>query len=341
MAELSEALVQYGWDAQWEATLADLDTADQKVGRVTRVDRGEVDVATDAGFLRVLSDSQRAQAETAPATGDWIVIREDANLGPVVGQVMPRRTAITRRDPAEGVIQQVLVANVDLVAVVHGLDHDIRPARIERFMALAYDSGAKPIVLLTKDDLVDGTEAVTLVETFVDTDSVPILRTKALEGGGIEELRTLIGNKTIVLLGLSGCGKSTLTNALLGDYVQPTGAVREGDARGRHTTTSRDLFLLPGGGVLIDTPGVRSIGLVDATAGVEAVFADIVALGDDCRFNDCTHRHEPGCAVRIAIADGEISGERVDRYFALIDEQSELDDQREAFERKNRRRGRR
>ncbi len=292
---------------------------DPQLGRVVRVDRGEVDVIVEADDIRAISDSQRAQSETAPVTGDWVVVANDEEGVHFVARVLPRRTTMVRRDPAEQVSDQVLVANIDRVAVVHGLDQAANDARIERFLVLAIDSGAEPLIVLTKNDLGEVSEEYGWLDTVA-----PVITTSAEDGTGLEEFRAAIGEgETLVLIGPSGVGKSTLVNAIVGEDILATAEVREGDRRGRHTTTMRELIELPGGGVIIDTPGIRAIGLWAADIALDEVFADIAALAPDCRFRDCTHRQEPSCAVIAAVDAGVIAAVRLARYQLLWQELAE------------------
>lgn len=297
---------------------AETDTEAQ-LGRVVRVDRGEVDVLVEDGDVRAVSDSQRSKSKIAPVTGDWAVVANDDEVGLHIAQVLPRRTAMVRRDPAEQVSDQVLVANIDRVAVVHGLDQAANDARIERFLVLAIDSGAEPLIILTKRDLGEVSDEYDWLESVA-----PVIVTSAEDGTGIEELRDAIGvGETLVFIGPSGVGKSTLVNAIVGDVVAETAEVRSGDRRGRHTTTVRELIELPGAGVVIDTPGIRAIGLWAADIALDEVFADVAALAPNCRFRDCTHRAEPGCAVKQAVEAGEIQAVRLARYQLLWQELAE------------------
>jgi len=289
-------------------------------GRVARVDRGEVTVAFPGENRRALSDSQRAQDQRAPATGDWVQLVDDPDLGTLVHSILPRRTAIVRRDPAEQVVEQVIVANIDVVGVVHGLDQPVNPARLERFLILAMDSGADPLIVLSKADLSKNPRAAVREASVVG--DVPVLLTSAIDGSGVADLGERIGAaRTIVFLGASGAGKSELVNALAGEAIQAVGEVREGDAKGRHTTTRRELIgPLPGGGIVIDTPGIRAVGVWEADLALDRVFSDIVDCSVDCKFRDCTHRQEPGCAVTAAVEAGDIDPQRLERYLHLWDE---------------------
>lgn len=323
-------LEQFGWTEHTAHDFADHIAEGRVPGRVGRVDRGECDLFTADGLLRVLSDSQRSQDSVAPATGDWAAAYDDPELGPVIHTILPRRTAIVRRDPSERIEEQVLVANADVVGVVHGLDHDINAARLERFLVLAWDSGAEPLIVLTKTDLVperaDLDRMIAQAEAVAD---VRVIATSATALDGLDAFKDAIGDGTLVLIGPSGAGKSTLVNALVGSEVQDTGEVREGDSKGRHTTVTRDLIPIPTGGVLIDTPGVRAVGVWAADIALDRVFADISELAESCRFNDCTHRTEPGCAVTTAVDAGEVSPDRLDRYLLLWEEITEQAEQAE------------
>jgi ribosome biogenesis GTPase len=308
---LPARLARYGWDERWAAAAP----ASAAVGRITRVDRGECDVITAAGPVRAISDSTRAQGHTAPATGDWVVIGAGPDDKHVIESVLPRRHTLVRRDPSETVSDQVLVANVDTVLFVHGLDRPLPPGLLERFLVQAWDSGAEPTVVLAKADL-PALLADTAAVVEAVAPGVPLLTTRRDTGAGVAAVRARIPvGSTAALLGASGAGKSSLVNLLTGEQGQATAAVRTRDAKGRHTTTARELLLVPDGGAVIDTPGVRAVGVSADEDALHRVFADIEVLAADCRFADCAHDREPGCAVRDAV-----DPRRLARYRALLGE---------------------
>lgn len=338
-AEARDALAPYGWNDRLEAlfTQAPENTVP---GRVTAAARGRVFVWTPDGLVLVTANDAgwEGLAETSPTTGDWVAIHppHQGDLGTIAG-IAPRTSCISRVD-ALGHEEQRLAANVDTVLIVHGLDRPLRLGRIERSLVLAWDSGAVPAIVVTKTDLVDdATEVVDEVGTVAG--STPVHLASAVTGSGVDELRRYLeGGRTMVLLGESGSGKSTLVNALIGEEVQETGGVRSGDAKGRHTTVSRDLLLVPGGGVLIDTPGLRGLGLWDAAEGMAITFADIEELAAGCRFRDCAHESEPGCAVQAAAESGELDPDRLERYLRMQREAVELDARRDEAARRERKR---
>ncbi len=291
-----------------------------RLGRVVQVDRGECDVVTAQGMVRAGSDSVRAQAETAPVTGDWVQVSGPPSAE-LISRVLPRTTALARRDPAERDIEQVLAANFDIVGIVAGLDRPLPPGRFERMLVMARDSGASTVILLTKADRAADAAASAATVRAVAGD-VDVLTLSARRGVGLDDLRSRLGSgRTLALVGASGSGKSTLVNALAGAEVAATAQVRPTDRRGRHTTVARRLVLLPGdGGLVLDTPGVRALGLIDAQEALTRVFDDIEDYGRECRFADCAHGAEPDCAVTAATESGEIDPRRVERFIALRDE---------------------
>lgn len=302
-----DALVPIGWDERVAALYNSVARPGREPGRVGRVDRDRCTVRTSSGQLR-------AEASVLPTTGDWVAVRCDPN--PAVDAILPRWSALER----EG---QLLAANVDVVFVVAALDRILNLNRIERELVLAWDSGARPAVVLTKADT--SPEAEVLTKTVAARAvGVDVILTSAATGAGVDDLLALLHpNRTAVLLGPSGAGKSTLVNRILDQEEQATSAVREGDHKGRHTTSSRHLLVIPGGGVLIDTPGLRSVGLTGAEGGVALAFPDVEEVGGGCRFRDCRHTEEPGCAVRAAVDDGRLDRDRVASYRKL---QAELEE---------------
>lgn len=299
-----DALVPYGWSDRVLALFTSCADGVSAPARVTRVERSGCFAVGPDGAERLL------RAEPLPAVGDWVTTAAGG-----VRAVMPRWSALSRADP-DGVGTQTLAANIDLVLVTAPADR-CSPARVERELTLAWDSGAVPVAVITKCDLDSGGVADTLAARLPGLD---VLAVSAISGAGVAELQQrLAPDRTAVLLGPSGAGKSTLANALLGTERLATGAVRDGDHRGRHTTTSRQLVAVPGGGVLIDTPGLRSLGL-PADLELGAGFPDIEALATRCRFSDCAHDGEPGCAVESALTTGVLAPERLQSYRKLARE---------------------
>ena len=290
-------------------------------GRVSRVDKGLCTVLTAKGPLRA-SWSGRLLAEIAkdtlavPCTGDWVAVCQWPDDPVTVELVAPRRTAIVRAEVSGTSRGQLLAANVDVAAVVAGLHPEPNLGRIERFLALAWDSGADPVVVLTKADLVPDADALA-EDVAAAAPGARVLVCSTVSGRGLDDVRALLaGDKTMALLGASGAGKSTLINELAGAEVLTVQALRD-DGKGRHTSVRRELIPLPGGGVVIDTPGLRGVGLQDAGAGLDAVFADVQALAEQCRFADCAHDTEPGCAVRAALEGGSLPVRRYESWLKL------------------------
>ncbi len=313
---------------------------DRQIGRVVRVDRGIALVQLDADQDPIAVPTMLAPKDDVFAVGDWILVPADGLPESGALTILPRWSAISRLD-SDGISRQVLATNLDLIGIVQGLDRPLKPGRLDRALVLAWESGAKPIVILTKSDLSDDPGAA-VREVKTTAKGIKVLVTHARTGDpeGLAAVRNrLQPDRTLVLIGESGAGKSTLVNALLDHDRQATGAVREGDAKGRHTTTRRELIAVPGGGVVIDTPGVRSLGLWGGDAGMSTAFADVEALGEQCRFRDCAHTGEPGCAVGAAVKAGTIDAARVARFLEL---RHEIDDkaERETVDRQRKRGGR-
>ena len=326
--ELS-SLRALGFSARWEALFEPYAAQGLAPARVIRGDRGSVlvalpdSVAHSKPSARLLK-SARNSAEL-PAVGDWVaVLASSEHAGaPLIEAILPRSSAITRADPGGTSDVQVLAANIDTVFVVQPIAEAPNLRRIERELSVAWDSGATPVVLLTKADLSpDPEEARTAVEAVAF--GAPVLVMNALAGDGIEPILGFLSeHRTAVLVGPSGAGKSTLINALLGEERQTTHPVRISDGRGMHTTVARELIQMPGGGVLIDTPGLRAFGLTGSEKGIASVFPEIGRLEGSCHFRDCTHHGEPDCAVQAAVESGEISSERLASYHKLMEEARE------------------
>jgi ribosome biogenesis GTPase / thiamine phosphate phosphatase len=314
-------LASLGWDASRASTFRPPDATHQP-GRVVRADRGVCTVLCTSGPLRaslaggVLAAASRDPVNL-PSAGDWVVVRTWPDRRTTVEAVLPRRTAIVRRTADKDSTGQVLAANVDAAAVVEPLHPAPDADRIERLLALAWESGAKPLVVLAKCDLAADPAAV--AEQLAEVaPGVAVLPVSAHRGDGLGELRSLITTgRTLALLGPSAAGKSTLVNALAGATVMPIQGVRGVDGKGRHTTTYRALIPVPGGGAVLDTPGIRAVGLLDAAAGLDHAFADVAALAAACRFADCGHDREPGCAVRAALESGDLAPRRWESWQKL------------------------
>ena len=296
-------------------------------GRVSRLDRGwsSVLVSLDQPPVRI----RNIGADVA--VGDFVVFGDD---GERVEHVLERHSAFVRRASFEGnrAEAHTIAANVDVVMLLHGLTSPPNPRRLERELVLAWDSGARPVVVLTKTDLVDDPEATVAAMRDV-APGVDVRVASGITGDGVEVLRGYAAdNSTIALLGASGVGKSTLVNALVGHGRMITADVREGDQRGRHTTTASELIRLVDGGWLIDTPGVRAVSLWSSGRGIENAFADVFALFDHCRFRDCKHEEEPDCAVSAAVAAGTLDPKRLDSMKRLVAEEAALEAEQRAQE---------
>jgi ribosome biogenesis GTPase len=318
---LSDQLAALGWSAQFEEAFATYAGDGFVPARVAVQHRGAYVVCAETGDLPAEPSGRlRYEAEDGglPVAGDWVVIRpHDDGSGAIVHALLPRRTALSRKAAWLATEEQVLGANVDVVFLVSGLDGDLNLRRLERYMTMIWNSGAEPAIVLTKPDLTDDLESALLSVSGVAV-GVPIHVVNGLTGEGVDELRPYTtGNRTVALLGSSGVGKSTLINRLRGEDVQAVGDVRKGDRRGRHTTSTRELVRLPGGGLLLDTPGMRELKLWDGGEGFDATFGDVEALAAQCRFNDCSHKREPGCAIRRALADGSLDRDRYASYQKL------------------------
>jgi ribosome biogenesis GTPase len=326
----------YGWSPALQHEFLPFAAHGFSPGRVIVQQRGAWRLVTPIGEVmaelsgRFVHD---AEAGGHPVAGDWVVA--DVRVGErtaTIRQLLPRRTAFVRR-AAGGETAQVAAANVDTAFLVASLNADLNLRRLERYLALAYESGADPVVVLTKSDLCEDVAAA-MAEVQAVALAAPVLAVSALSGDGLAGMAAhLKPGHTAVLLGSSGAGKSTLVNALAGRELMATQAIREDDARGRHTTTHRELVLLPSGGLVLDTPGMRELGLWDSDAGLATAFADVERYAAGCRFTDCRHGTEPGCAVRAALEAGELSSERMASFDKLQRELAHLRRQEDPRER--------
>jgi ribosome biogenesis GTPase len=275
-----------------------------------------------AGRLQYLASGP----QDLPAVGDWVAVRTvPGERRAVIVDLLPRRTKFSRRAAGKRADEQIVAANVDVVFIVQSLDSTLNLRRLERYLVVASESGARAVVLLNKSDLSEN-PAELRAEVERVAAGAPVHLLAAREGVGLEALQGYLGEGvTGAVIGSSGVGKSTIINRLLGEEYLPTQDVRGFDDKGRHTTTRRELVILPGRGLLIDTPGMRELQLLAGTEGLEAAFEDVQALAMECRFRDCRHREEPGCAVRQALEDGRLSPERFESYGKLQREIAFLD----------------
>jgi ribosome biogenesis GTPase len=317
MDALAPTIETLGWDAGWAEAFLPFAARGHRPARVVAVHR-ETSVVRDGDGDRPasVSGSFRFEALAAsdyPTVGDWVAL----DGGGVIAAVLPRRS-VFKRMAADGTRrvaglddEQVMASNIDVALLVAGLDNDFNLRRIERYLAVAWSSGITPVVVLNKSDLADDVDG-RLVAVDAIAPGVATVAVSAHTGAGLDDLRNhLQPGATAAILGSSGVGKSTLVNALLGENRQKTADVRESDSRGRHTTTHRELFELPGGSLLVDTPGIRALEVLDADEGVESTFDDVIDLATGCRFSDCRHDGEPGCAVSAAIAEGRLDEGRL------------------------------
>ncbi len=312
-------------------------------GRVAVQHRGAYDVLTAAGELRCDVTGRLVHEASSPAelpvVGDWVAVAaRTGEAGGTIHAVLPRRTKFSRKTAWQAAEEQVLAANVDVVFLVTSLNEDLNLRRLERYLTLGWESGAQPVVVLTKSDLHPTPEAA-VAEVGVIAYGVPVHAISNLTGAGLDSIRAHLGpGITAALLGSSGVGKSTLVNTLAGEELLATQEIRE-DGKGRHTTIRRELVQLPDGSLVIDTPGMRELQLWAADDGLEEAFEDVTALFSGCRFSDCAHDTEPGCAVQAALAAGTLDPERWDSYVKLQNELAHLErklDKRAAAEARKR-----
>jgi ribosome biogenesis GTPase / thiamine phosphate phosphatase len=325
-----------GWDARRAAELSELGVSGLRPARVSE-DHGPALVLVDAAGERPAALAGRLRQDGVTAVvGDWVAARPPAGDGPaLVEAVLPRRSAVSRKGAGPVTREQVLAANLDVLFLVGGLDQDFNPRRLERAAVLAWESGASPVVLLTKVDVCPDA-AARVREAEASVPGAPVHAVSGVTGEGLGAVAAYLGRgRTGSLLGSSGVGKSTLVNHLLGEERMATGEVRASDSRGRHVTSHRQLIVLPGGaGILVDTPGLRELQLWGTADGLAAAFSDVEALARSCRFRDCGHGAEPGCAVRDAVSEGRLAAERVEHFARLGRELRHLAGRQDALARR-------
>jgi ribosome biogenesis GTPase len=341
---MMSTLRELGWSDRLEAELPAAGASGLVPGRVSLEHTHIYRVMTEAGeWLARVSGRLRHHAASRsafPAVGDWVGVEPPQDDGFArIRLVLPRASRFSRRSAGDRTEEQVVAANIDIVFLVTGLDGDYNPRRIERYLLVAADSGATPVIVLNKADLVEN--AATYVEEIRSVaPDIAVHAVSCNQPASLEPLRDVIGpGRTGALLGSSGVGKSTIVNRLVGHDLLATRDVRISDSKGRHTSTSRQMVMLPGHGILIDTPGMREIQLWDTGEGAAATFSDIAGFGERCRFRDCAHESEPGCAVVDAVAKGELPAARLESYRKLRLEQAHqhrMQDQRAQLEGKRR-----
>lgn len=320
-------LEDFGWNPFFQQHLSGGQGDSLVPARVIFQGRGLCRLLSEAGELWAdVGGALRYDAASAgafPVCGDWVMVDDPRGQDrTVIRRVLPRKSSFSRKQAGTAVEAQVVAANVDVVCLVSGLDADFNPRRIERYLAVAWESGARPVILLNKADLCPDVD-LRLSEAMSVAPGVPVLAVSAIDGNGLEELLGFLQTgATLAFLGSSGVGKSSIVNRLLGRSAQEVHEIDDSTGRGMHTTTSRQLFALPSGGLVMDTPGMRELQLWSVDSGLGAAFHEIETLAAECRFRDCTHEGEPGCRVREMVDRGELDAGRLANYFKLRKEAS-------------------
>jgi ribosome biogenesis GTPase len=313
-------LIELGWNSGYEQHFTPYRERGYSVGRVVKEHRHYFQIAAEGGeVLGEVSGKMRFDAlERAdlPAVGDWVVLKHQDGRG-IIHAVLPRKSKFSRNTAGATSDEQIVAANIDTAFLVMALHQDFNLRRLERYLLLAWDSGATPVIVLSKIDLCENAEEK-IMEVQGIAPGVPIHAISALHTQGLQELQPYLGQgHTAALIGSSGVGKSTLINALSGSELQRVNDIRLSDGRGKHTTTHRELIVLPTGGIIIDTPGMREIQLNASDEGLSSAFEDIEQLMEQCRYRDCKHNGEPGCAIKSALAAGELDRSRYDNYLKM------------------------
>jgi ribosome biogenesis GTPase len=323
---MQDSLELLGFRPSFQSAMEDNGWCHLDPGRVVEAHLGQYVVRTTRGPRRAeISGKLRFSLEARddfPTVGDWVALAVLDDELAIIHHLLPRETALSRRAASQDSARQVIGANIDIALVVQAVERDFNLNRLERYLAAAHGGGIEPVVVLSKIDLLEADELAALVERIaMRHPGQQVLSTSSMSAGGLESIRAFLeAGKTYCVLGSSGVGKSTLINGLLGEVLLATQELSEWNQRGKHTTTHRALFVLPSGGVLIDTPGMRELGVVDGAGGVERTFEDIHTLAGNCRFGDCRHRKEPGCAVRAALESGALDPQKLENYEKLLRE---------------------
>ena len=330
-------LLALGWNETFDGAVQKIDSS-FLIGRVSRLDRGWSTIKMGAsedqsGTVRV----RNIGADIA--VGDWVAFEKNLER---IEIVLPRYSALIRRASSDAVRaeQHAVAANIDTVLIVHAATNESNQRRVERELVLAFDSGARPVLVLTKNDLQDAPQHIAELRDVASVCGIACHVVSGLTGDGLDELAKYGENhRSVAVLGASGVGKSTLVNRLIGENSQQVGEVRDGDQRGRHTTVAADLLPMPNGGWLIDTPGLRALNLWTSGHGIERAFADIFTLADGCKFRDCKHQDEPGCRVRAAVEKNDLTAERLDSMRRLVAEEVALEEEQKVRVRLSNRKG--
>ena len=320
-------LNEYGWDGHFEEAFSKYNNDELIPARIVADYGQSVRVIAQDGEIDV---QRHIHEERAFGVGDFVALRYSAeSFRYFIEHLLPRKTMFSRVAAGQVLKEQIVAANIDWVFIMQSLNHDFNLRRLERYMIAAWESGAMPVVVLTKSDLCEDVESK-INEAFQVAVGANIHAVSAVSRQGLDEIRSYFKvGKTVALMGSSGVGKSTLVNVMAGKEILKTQEVLRDDDRGRHTTTHRELVLLPDGGLVMDTPGMRTMGMWQAEAGMDSIFGDIEELAEQCRFRDCVHEKEPGCAVKAALEDGTLESERWESYKKLKKEMAHLDRKKE------------
>ena len=316
----SYTLTQLGWTEEHTEAFSKY-SGPYVPGRVACRQKTVWEVFTDGGSVMAGISGALRKLGRFPAVGDFVVLLHQPEAGSTtIVDILPQKSVFSRGTSGRRGTDQVIAANIDTVFIVTAAGHDLNARRIERYLAIAHASGAQPVIVINKSDLAED-PALLAEEILPVASGIPVIPVSAMSGEGIDRLEPfLVPGTTIVLIGSSGVGKSTLINRLLDRPVQETSHIRDYDGKGRHTTTVRQLFVLKSGALMIDNPGLREVGIGTASAGIDETFPDILELAPGCRFSDCRHEQEPGCAVQEAVTDGTLSASRLDNFHRLVRE---------------------